>query len=63
MPTSVADTFYAQMPGSSRADQFGQGFYQFPCHSPNAVSISFNGKSFGVASTDFNLGRTSSGSS
>jgi len=67
VPTAIADNFYAQIPGAGRADQFGQGFYQFPCKpssgSSYALSISFNGKSFGIAFADFNLGKTSSGSS
>ncbi|CAD6572670.1 MAG: hypothetical protein TREMPRED_000600 [Tremellales sp. Tagirdzhanova-0007] len=63
VPSSVADSFYAQIPGSSQADQFGQGFYQFPCRTSYAVTISFNSKVFTIAAADFNLGRTSSGSS
>nr|XP_031860383.1 uncharacterized protein CI109_004273 [Kwoniella shandongensis]KAA5527455.1 hypothetical protein CI109_004273 [Kwoniella shandongensis] len=63
VPTAIADSFYAQIPGSSKADQYGQGFYQYPCKATLSVSLGFNGKSFGVNNVDFNLGKTSSGSS
>ncbi|KAK8853436.1 hypothetical protein IAR55_004142 [Kwoniella newhampshirensis] len=63
VPTAVANAFYAQIPGSSKADQYGQGFYQFPCKASLAVQIGFNGQSFAINNVDFNLGKTSSGSS
>jgi hypothetical protein len=64
VPTAVADRFYAQIPGaSSAADQFGEGFYQFPCKTSAVITLSFNGKPFGVSLADFNLGKVSSGGS
>jgi hypothetical protein len=64
VPTAVADKFYAQIPGAASAsDQFGEGFYQFPCKTSAQISISFNGKPFAVNMADFNLGKTSSGGS
>ncbi|WVR09646.1 hypothetical protein IAU60_006719 [Kwoniella sp. DSM 27419] len=63
VPSAVADAFYAQIPGSSKADQYGAGFYQFPCRGSANVVLGFNGKSFSLNPVDFNLGRTGSGSS
>jgi len=64
VPTAVADRFYAQIPGAaSAADQFGEGFYQFPCKTSAVITLSFNGKPFGVSMADFNLGKVSSGGS
>ena len=62
-PSSIADAFYQQIPGSSKASQFGDGFYQFPCQTNARVSISFNNVNFPFAMADFNLGKTGSGSS
>ncbi|WVW86417.1 hypothetical protein I302_108463 [Kwoniella bestiolae CBS 10118] len=62
VPTSIADAFYAQIPGSSRADQYGEGFYQYPCKASITVSLGFNNKNFNMNTVDFNLGKTSSGS-
>ncbi|WRT69985.1 uncharacterized protein IL334_006978 [Kwoniella shivajii] len=62
VPTSIADSFYSQIPGSSRADQYGEGFYQYPCKSSITVSLGFNNKNFNMNLVDFNLGKTSSGS-
>ncbi|ORX40467.1 aspartic peptidase domain-containing protein [Kockovaella imperatae] len=63
VPDSVASDFYAQIPGSSSASQFGPGFYQFPCTSPLQVTLNFASKRFPMNTVDFNLGRTASGSS
>jgi hypothetical protein len=62
VPTAIADSFYAQIPGSARAGNLGQGFYTFPCKSTASVSISFANKAYGISMNDFNLGRTGSGS-
>ncbi|WVQ94938.1 hypothetical protein IAU59_002027 [Kwoniella sp. CBS 9459] len=63
VPTAIADQFYSQIPGSSRADQYGSGFYQYPCKGSANVMLGFNGKSFALNPVDFNLGKTASGSS
>ncbi|OCF30926.1 hypothetical protein I316_07452 [Kwoniella heveanensis BCC8398] len=63
VPTAIADQFYSQIPGSSRADQYGDGFYQYPCKGSANVMLGFNGKAFALNPVDFNLGKTSSGSS
>ncbi|KAK4684688.1 hypothetical protein P7C73_g5480, partial [Tremellales sp. Uapishka_1] len=62
VPTAVADAFYGQIPGAQRADQFGAGFYTFPCKTAATLSISLNAKPFAISMADFNLGRTASGS-
>ncbi|EIW72117.1 hypothetical protein TREMEDRAFT_25265 [Tremella mesenterica DSM 1558] len=64
VPSSIADAFYNQIPGASKASQFGDGFYQFPCQTTARPSMSFNnqGQMFWSMS-DFNLGRTGQGSS
>ncbi|WWC91973.1 uncharacterized protein L201_006926 [Kwoniella dendrophila CBS 6074] len=62
VPTSIADSFYSQIPNSQKADQFGQGFYQYPCKSSITISLGLNGKNFPMNTVDFNLGKTSSGS-
>ncbi|WVQ66734.1 uncharacterized protein L199_004923 [Kwoniella botswanensis] len=62
VPTSIADSFYSQIPGSSRADQYGEGFYQYPCKASISISLGFNNKNFNMNTVDFNLGKTSSGS-
>ncbi|WWC72253.1 uncharacterized protein I206_106215 [Kwoniella pini CBS 10737] len=62
VPTNIADSFYSQIPGSSRADQYGEGFYQYPCKSSLTISLGLNNKNFNMNIIDFNLGRTGSGS-
>ncbi|WWC64845.1 uncharacterized protein I303_107459 [Kwoniella dejecticola CBS 10117] len=63
VPTNIADSFYAQIPGATRADQYGQGFYQYPCRSSLTISLGLGNKNFNMNTVDFNLGRTGSGSS
>ncbi|PCH36162.1 acid protease [Wolfiporia cocos MD-104 SS10] len=58
LPDAVAESFYALIPGSRAAMQYGAGFYTFPCSSSLAVSLLFSGKSYSVSPQDFNLGRT-----
>ncbi|KZT10735.1 acid protease [Laetiporus sulphureus 93-53] len=58
LPDKVAKSFYALIPGSQPAMQYGAGFYTFPCSAPLAVGLSFNGQPYRMDMVDFNLGRT-----
>ncbi|KAI0949197.1 hypothetical protein AcW1_008881 [Taiwanofungus camphoratus] len=62
VPDAVAAQFYAQIPGSQAAVQYGEGFYTFPCSAPLSVAFSFGGHDYSVSMNDFNLGRTATDS-
>lgn len=62
LPDEAAAQFYATIPGSSPAVQYGSGFYTYPCSAPLTPSLSFGGKSYSINTYDFNLGRTSTDS-
>ncbi|KII94327.1 hypothetical protein PLICRDRAFT_101811 [Plicaturopsis crispa FD-325 SS-3] len=55
--------FYAGIDGAKEASSLGEGMYTVPCSSIPQISLTFNGKSFDVSSSTFNLGPASSGSS
>ncbi|GJE96850.1 aspartic protease [Phanerochaete sordida] len=59
-----ARQLYGAIKGSKDASRtIGAGFYTFPCASTLNVSLTFGGRSFGIAPSLFNLGPASSGSS
>ncbi|KAA1471763.1 acid protease [Dentipellis sp. KUC8613] len=60
LPAQLAASVYALIPGAKKANQYGNGFYTYPCMSQPVISLSFNGKHFAINPYDFNLGRTSS---
>ncbi|KAF7982811.1 hypothetical protein HWV62_25743 [Athelia sp. TMB] len=61
--TNVAK-LYKAIPGSKDASSsVGAGFYTVPCDSIPDISLTFNGQSFDISSTSFNLGPATSGSS
>ncbi|TFY72126.1 hypothetical protein EVG20_g882 [Dentipellis fragilis] len=60
LPAQLAASVYALIPGAKKANQYGNGFYTYPCMSQPVISLSFNGKRFAINPYDFNLGRTSS---
>ncbi|ETW80500.1 hypothetical protein HETIRDRAFT_440362 [Heterobasidion irregulare TC 32-1] len=62
LPNELAARFYALVPGSKLAAQFGPGFYTYPCASRPTVELSFDGTRFALDLRDFNLGRTALGS-
>ncbi|KZT66403.1 acid protease [Daedalea quercina L-15889] len=63
VPDDVASQFYALIPGSMVAMQYGPGFYSYPCDTTLAITLTFGGRAYGVDPVDFNLGRTSADSS
>ncbi|KAI8972245.1 aspartic peptidase domain-containing protein [Trametes punicea] len=58
VPDDVASDFYALIPGSGPAVQYGGGFYTFPCDTPFYVSLNLGGQAYTIHPSDFNLGRT-----
>ncbi|KAI9633852.1 aspartic peptidase domain-containing protein [Dioszegia hungarica] len=64
VPPRIASQFYAQIPGSEPASQYGEGFFQYPCKADAELKlrIGFNNKGFDWNVKDFNLGRTGKGS-
>ncbi|KAI0313898.1 aspartic peptidase domain-containing protein [Amylostereum chailletii] len=61
LPSTITAQFY-KLIGGKAANQYGNGFYTYPCATAPKVALSLNGHSFSIALTDFNLGRTSTGS-
>lgn len=62
VPQDVAAGVYRQIPGAQRADQqFGPGFWSYPCNAKLNVQFKFGGNFFALNPVDFNLGKTSSG--
>ena len=62
--TKDVKAFYASIPGAQDASStVGPGYYTFPCASVPTVSFTFGGKAFNIATSLFNLGRVSQGSS
>ncbi|KAK0212923.1 acid protease [Desarmillaria ectypa] len=59
----VTDELYMMIPGSSRADDLGQGMYKYPCDSEVNVALVFNGHKFYIDRRDFDLGKTDNNSS
>ncbi|KAH9062437.1 aspartic peptidase domain-containing protein [Lactarius vividus] len=62
VPSALAAAFYALIPGSKRANQYGPGFWSVPCYSVNQIELSFDGNRFAIHPNDFYLGRVSAGS-
>ncbi|KAH9935665.1 aspartic peptidase domain-containing protein [Fomitopsis serialis] len=62
LPDDVTSQFYALIPGSKQALEYGAGFYTYPCDTPLAVTLTFGGRAYSVDPADFNLGRTSAAS-
>ncbi|KAI0259259.1 aspartic peptidase domain-containing protein [Gloeopeniophorella convolvens] len=62
VPQTVATAFYALIPGSERAPQYGSGFWTVPCAPAPRVELSFGGHRFALAPADFYLGRAGAGS-
>ncbi|KAH9036753.1 acid protease [Lactarius deliciosus] len=62
VPSALAAAFYALIPGSKRANQYGPGFWSVPCYSANQIELSFDGNRFAIHPNDFYLGRVSAGS-
>ncbi|KAM5538930.1 hypothetical protein V8D89_007425 [Ganoderma adspersum] len=58
LPFDVADDFYALIPGSASAMQYGAGFYTVPCDTTMRVALILRGETFAIHPGDFNLGRT-----
>ncbi|EIN07945.1 acid protease [Punctularia strigosozonata HHB-11173 SS5] len=50
---------YSNIPGAQPANEFGQGFYSFPCANVPDVSLTFGGRQFHLSASTFNLGRES----
>ncbi|EIN07963.1 acid protease [Punctularia strigosozonata HHB-11173 SS5] len=53
---------YSNIPGAQPANEFGQGFYSFPCANIPDVSLTFGGHQFHLSADTFNLGRESASS-
>jgi len=64
VPAALAAAFYALIPGSKRASQYGPGFWSVPCYSVTQIELSFDGgnRRFAIHPDDFYLGRVSAGS-
>ncbi|KAL7408890.1 aspartic peptidase domain-containing protein [Mrakia frigida] len=64
VPTATAASIFAAIDGSEAVTASGySGYYQYPCSSTPSVAINFGGISYTISSTDFNIGRLTSGSS
>ncbi|KAI9442641.1 hypothetical protein H4582DRAFT_1300587 [Lactarius indigo] len=48
VPSALAAAFYALIPGSKRASQYGPGFWSVPCYSVNQIELSFDGNRFAI---------------
>ncbi|KAL1939923.1 hypothetical protein VTO73DRAFT_9623 [Trametes versicolor] len=57
LPDRVAADFYALIPGSAPAVQYGAGFYTYPCDALPSVSLILSGKPYAIHPDDFNIGR------
>ncbi|KAI9457083.1 acid protease [Lactarius psammicola] len=62
VPSTLAAAFYALIPGSKRASQYGPGFWSVPCYSVKQIELSFDGNRFAIHPNDFYLGRVSASS-
>ncbi|KAG8874833.1 hypothetical protein FRB97_005629 [Tulasnella sp. 331] len=58
-PRQLAEAFYNTIPGSQQANQYGDGFYTYPCDSQLTISLQFGSNTYAMNTMDFNLGRTS----
>ncbi|CAK5281506.1 unnamed protein product [Mycena citricolor] len=63
LPASHASAFYAMIPSAKPAPDYGPEFYSYRCSDVLDIAFSFGGHSFSINQADFNLGRTSQGSS
>ncbi|EIW82660.1 acid protease [Coniophora puteana RWD-64-598 SS2] len=59
VPSYIAQQFYAQIPGASKATDYGDQFYSYPCSESSSltISLSFDNKPFSIDMRDFNLGQ------
>ncbi|KAG8991856.1 hypothetical protein FRB94_012210 [Tulasnella sp. JGI-2019a] len=58
-PQALARSFYSKIPGSQQANQYGDGFYTYPCNSQLTISLKLGPNTYAMNTADFNLGRTS----
>ena len=58
-PPDEAKQFWSQVPG---AEEYGNGYWTFPCDATPDVSFSFGGQQWSMDSQHLNLGRTFAGS-
>ncbi|KAG8903570.1 hypothetical protein FRB99_003121 [Tulasnella sp. 403] len=63
VPKDIASALYNAIPGAKEANQYGDGFYTYPCDIPLNISLQLGSNSYALDLRDFNLGRTASGSS
>ncbi|KAK0225834.1 aspartic peptidase domain-containing protein [Armillaria fumosa] len=59
----VTEQLYMMIPGSSRADDVGQGMYKYPCNAEVNIALVFDGHKFPIDRRDFVLGKIDAGSS
>ncbi|GAA6043251.1 hypothetical protein JCM8097_008487 [Rhodosporidiobolus ruineniae] len=60
MPTSAAESIYAQIPNSQAINLDGEsGYYAFPCSQTVDVTLTFGGVSYAIDSDQFNAGAVS----
>ncbi|KAK0455067.1 aspartic peptidase domain-containing protein [Armillaria borealis] len=59
----VAEQLYMMIPGSSPADDVGQGMYKYPCDSEVNIALVFDGHKFPIDRRDFVLGKIDANSS
>ena len=59
LPQDLADALYNQIPGATRAPEYGPGLYKYPCAYRPIVSLVFGKQSHVISLEDFNLGKTS----
>ncbi|KAB5590496.1 hypothetical protein CTheo_6078 [Ceratobasidium theobromae] len=60
-PTSSVKSWWSKVPNSAACSTSvcgATGYYTYLCASPPTVSFTFNGRSFAIPSSDFNLGTT-----
>ncbi|KAK0241872.1 aspartic peptidase domain-containing protein [Armillaria nabsnona] len=53
----VTEQLYMMIPGSSPADDVGQGMYKYPCDSEVNIALVFDGHKFSIDPRDFVLGK------
>ncbi|KAJ9091199.1 hypothetical protein QFC19_009195 [Naganishia cerealis] len=61
VPQSIAQNFYAKIPGARAITAAGlSGYYEYPCSTQIMLSLQFGSVSYAVSNGDFNLGQFTS---
>ncbi|KAF9509786.1 hypothetical protein BS47DRAFT_1332068 [Hydnum rufescens UP504] len=58
VPDSIASALYRSIPGAKPADQYGDGFWTYPCSAALNLGFVIDGYAYTISPSDFNLGHT-----